>query len=167
MKKIIIIALSIVLLVGLFFVFNRTNTTADDVREISVEQASLKEEPRNFSATLATLELYDKVQVLEELETWLYVVTLDEDEFEGYIQESVVSSEDVGTDTSEDLASGESSTAGARGFSKEIEDDYKEETEYDYDAVDTAEAMTDDYVENPEENFKDFREEGNLGEFQD
>jgi hypothetical protein len=167
MKKIIIIVLSIVLLVGLFFVFNRTNTTADDVREISVEQASLKEEPRNFSATLATLELYDKVQVLEELETWLYVVTLDEDEFEGYIQESVVSSEDVGTDTSEDLASGESSTAGARGFSKEIEDDYKEETEYDYDAVDTAEAMTDDYVKNPEEDFKDFREEGDLGEFQD
>lgn len=167
MKKTIIIIMSVVLLVGFFFIISRTNTTADDVREVTVENASLKEEPRNFSSTLTSLGVGDKVQVLEELDTWLFVITLDDEEYEGYIQESVVSADSVGTETSGDLASGESSTAGARGFSKEIEDDYKEETEFDYEAVDTAEYMTDEYVKNPEEKFKDFRRDGSLGEYQE
>jgi hypothetical protein len=165
MKKIIAI-FSIILLVTIFMFAIKFSTKADDIREISVEQASLKEEPRNFSKTIHTLKLYDKVQILEQLDTWLLVVSLDTD-IEGYIQESVVSTDAVGTDVSDDLATGESSTAGARGFSSEVEAEYKDKSTFDYDSVDIAEKLTDPYSKNPEANFSKFREAGKLGEYQE
>ncbi len=137
----------------------------EDVREVSVEKAYLKEQPKNFSKTLKVLEFLDKVKVLDEDGTWLNVQTVDSEKTKGYIQESVVSTDELTSDVSDSVSYGQSATAGARGFNEETEEGYKDNNpEYDYDSVDTAEQMTEPYT-NPFETFTQFRESGSLGEY--
>lgn len=167
MKK-SIITISLMLLTVFLFLFVSgliLSDEKDDIREVSVEKAYLKEQPKNFSKTLKILELFDKVDVLDKDGTWLHVETADSDKLEGYIQESVVSTEELTSDVSDSVSYGQSATAGARGFNEETEDSYKDKNpQYDYESVDRAEKMTDAYS-NPFESFAEFREEGSLGEY--
>lgn len=164
MNKKILVNSSIIVIVLLLLIGGII--IAQDIRMISVESVYLKEKPQNFSKTLTTLQLHDKIEVLEELDTWLMVVTTDEEQMEGYIQTSAVSTEGIGSDTSDDISQGDAATAGARGFNEDIENEYKKDATYDYDAVDKAEKITDAYAKDPESLFRSFRKEGNLGEFQ-
>ncbi len=148
--------------VVLMFAFGN-NTKAGDIRYISVKSAPLKEEPKNFSKTLETLEELDEVEVLEKVGTWLLVIT--ESSMEGYIQESVVSVEIVSSDVSDELATGDSSTAGARGFNSEVEAEYKDKEDFDFESVDRAEKLTEKFPKNPDVRFAEFRRAGKLGEY--
>lgn len=163
MKKRIIISLlvSIILILTIFAGF----VLANDIRVISVEKAYLKEKPQNFSNTVATLEANDAVEILEELDNWFYVETVDEG-YIGYIQTSAVSTEVVSADVNDSTVVGEGATAGARGFNEDTEEEFKDTSDYDFDAVDRAESLTEEFVKDPMKDFMKFREEGSLGEYQ-
>ncbi len=164
MKK-IIIAVSVILTVTVLMFAFSNNTKARDIRYISVKSAPLKEGPRNFSKTIATLNENEKVEVLEKVETWLLVIS--EDDMEGYIQSSVVSTSTVKSGSGDNYAMGDSATAGARGFSSEVEAKYKNKKDFDYKSVDVAEKLTKEYPKNPEIKFAEFRKSGKLGEYID
>ncbi len=139
---------------------------AQTVLITTVEDAPLKKEPKNFSKTLKTLKLNEKIEIIDDVsDSWYFAKTTDKTE--GYIQKSIVGEPGVSTGTSDSSGQGESSTAGARGFTQEVEDGYKTTApDFNYNAVDKAEQMTNSYVQNPEQNFANFRQIGKLGEYQ-
>lgn len=159
-KKIysIIVFLAFQLIIGFGMIF------AQNFVLISVESAPMKEKPKNFSKTIKVLSLNDKIEVIEDMDNWLFAAA--DDGSEGYVQSSLIDNSGISLGTGDDIAQGDASTAGARGFNEDVENEYKKNnTTFNYDAVDDAEKLTDKYAKEHETLFEEFRKNGELGEY--
>jgi hypothetical protein len=142
-----------------------------DVGVVIVENASLKEKPKNFSPTLHLLQLNDEIIIWDYNDSWFEVEAGD---YFGWVKKeligkyksvSVVSQDEQGIEEGDTSDSDITSIADLTGFDYEIYQAYKQESEVDFQTIQHLHNMTDAFQKNPYKRFMQFREEAQIGEY--
>ena len=107
---------------------------------VSTKTAALKSSTWFFAGTTATLQMGDKVKVLEINGNWAQVRSVSNSSLTGWTAVSNLSARQI-------VASGSGATAGevalaGKGFNQEVENSYKTSGEYNFTDVDKTEANT-------------------------
>jgi hypothetical protein len=136
-------------------------TCLADTVTVQVKEGRVRKEPRFFSPSIAKVALGDKLEVLSTSGDWLEV---SHSGTQGWIHSNSVTTKTVSLSTTKSVGSETTSdevTLAGKGFSKEVEDQYKKEhPTYDFAAVDDIERR-----KLSERELEQFRREGRLGEF--
>ncbi len=149
-----------------------------DIGVVTVENAELKESPRNFSKTIAMLELNIEVIIWDYNDSWYEVEAGDNF---GWVKKEVIGEySSLTAESSDNLNVGDSTTAGAigtekgskvytiadlTGFNDVIFEAYKQVSEIDFQNIDLINKKTEEYISDPYNLFMEFRKEGELGEY--
>ena len=134
---------------------------------VTVREAEVRSTPSFLGRTVATLEYGDSVRIRNEQGSW-FEIDIPDSRDRGWVHAAALERKRIlfGARTEEvatDATSGEIALAG-KGFNKEVEERYIEETELDFFRIDQMEAFTVD-----SRTVGDFLREGglNLGEDND
>lgn len=168
----------IFLLTGSFLV---SQIDIGSVVNVSVEKTLVKEKPKNFCKTVATVEMNDELVVWDIVGNW-YLVELENGTEGWVIKDSVNTYVSLSSETSEVVTHGNNTTAGSIGSADPSEGVYTLESiagidellyerykdsisNENYAVIDRIDDLTSTYQENPYEEFNNFRKEGELGEY--
>jgi uncharacterized protein YgiM (DUF1202 family) len=150
MKKIILI--SLLCLISAVWVSAQKR---GDTMYVNIQKASLKTSTGFFAGTAGTLAYGDQVKVLEVKGKWLQVQSASGASVKGWIATASLTSKRI-TQGSNTVSSKELAMAG-KGFSEEVEQQYKTDKNLNYTGVDEVEKIV-----VPDEDLLAFIEEGHL-----
>jgi hypothetical protein len=153
-KKILILGLIILLLSVVFL-------AAAQTLKVTVKTTKLRNRPKFYAASVATLEFGDSIQKLDQQGDWIQGMTTTG--LQGWVHQSAVEKPSFsltarrteGTGTSAD----EVALAG-KGFNEQVEQEYRKTSDLDYTWVDRMAQM-----KISESEMERFLKEGKLGEF--
>jgi hypothetical protein len=132
-----------------------------DAVSIAVQETPLRERPSFLGSIIAELSYGDRVEVLESSGAWLRV-RLEGAEQEGWIAEAAASEERIVLDAGDADAQAEATddeiALAGRGFSEQVEAEFREQQDLDFSAIDELEAK-----EVPPETISAFLQEAGLG----
>ncbi|MCL2129206.1 MAG: hypothetical protein FWH35_02510 [Treponema sp.] len=111
-----------------------------DTAWIASKTAAIKTSTWFFAGTRGTLQLGDRVTVLQVSGNWAEVRSVANTSLSGWTQLVNLSSRQISTAAS-GASANEVALAG-KGFNQEVEDTYKTSGNYNYDDVDKVEAIT-------------------------
>ena len=137
---------------------------ADDYVFVALNQATVQDQPAYFSTKLADVKEGDRLRLTQLSNGWAAVVLTDGRA--GFIRETAVRTKAQNRDWSRVMGQPDSARdtyAAGKGFSPEVEEQYKKDTKLDYGPVDRMIAKPS--YPHPLDQLKKFREEGGLGEF--
>lgn len=125
----------ILLILCLCSVFAKTGTKM----YVKVEEAVLKESPSFWGKNGASVFYGEEVVILEEKNSWKKVQLVIDSSVSGWISESSLTKKRIVASGNRVSASTEELALAGKGFTAEIEAEYKKQTSLNYDAVDKLE----------------------------
>ena len=125
----------ILLILCLCSVFAKTGTKM----YVKVEEAVLKESPSFWGRNGASVFYGEEVVVLEEKNSWKKVQLVIDSSVSGWISESSLTKKRIVASGNRVSASTEELALAGKGFTAEIEAEYKKQASLNYDAVDKLE----------------------------
>ena len=125
----------ILLILCLCSVFAKTGTKM----YVKVEEAVLKESPSFWGKNGASVFYGEEVVILEEKKSWKKVQLVIDSSVSGWISESSLTQKKIVVSGSRVSASTEELALAGKGFTAEIEAEYKKQASLNYDAVDKLE----------------------------
>ncbi len=132
-----------------------------DTVSVQVKQARIRQAPRFFAPSVAKVSLGDRLEVVASSNDWLEVSFL---QLRGWIHTSSVTTKQVSLTTTKTVGAettAEEVTLAGKGFTKEVEDQYRNEhPSQNFAAVDEILRQ-----QPSEKELEQFRREGKLGEF--
>ena len=106
---------------------------------VKVEEAVLKESPSFWGKNGASVFYGEEVVILEEKNSWKKVQLVIDSSVSGWISESSLTKKRIVASGSRVSASTEELALAGKGFTAEIEAEYKKQASLNYDAVDKLE----------------------------
>lgn len=106
---------------------------------VKVEEAVLKESPSFWGKNGASVFYGEEVVILEEKNSWKKVQLVIDSSVSGWISESSLTQKKIVVSGSRVSASTEELALAGKGFTAEIEAEYKKQASLNYDAVDKLE----------------------------
>ena len=106
---------------------------------VKVEEAVLKESPSFWGRNGASVFYGEEVVVLEEKNSWKKVQLVIDSSVSGWISESSLTQKKIVASGNRVSASTEELALAGKGFTAEIEAEYKKQASLNYDAVDKLE----------------------------
>lgn len=106
---------------------------------VKVEEAVLKESPSFWGKNGASVFYGEEVVILEEKNSWKKVQLVIDSSVSGWISESSLTKKRIVASGNRVSASTEELALAGKGFTAEIEAEYKKQTSLNYDAVDKLE----------------------------
>ena len=125
----------ILLILCLCSVFAKTGTKM----YVKVEEAVLKESPSFWGKNGASVFYGEEVVILEEKNSWKKVQLVIDSSVSGWISESSLTKKRIVASGNRVSASTEELALAGKGFTAEIEAEYKKQASLNYDAVDKLE----------------------------
>ena len=125
----------ILLILCLCSVFAKTGTKM----YVKVEEAVLKESPSFWGKNGASVFYGEEVVILEEKNSWKKVQLVIDSSVSGWISESSLTKKKIVASGNRVSASTEELALAGKGFTAEIEAEYKKQASLNYDAVDKLE----------------------------
>lgn len=125
----------ILLILCLCSVFAKTGTKM----YVKVEEAVLKESPSFWGKNGASVFYGEEVVILEEKNSWIKVQLVIDSSVSGWISESSLTKKKIVASGNRVSASTEELALAGKGFTAEIEAEYKKQASLNYDAVDKLE----------------------------
>jgi len=136
MRKVFVFCVLFLLVSGaLFAQFKKGNTAW-----ISSKTAELKSSTGFFSSVKGTLQMGDEVTVLDTSGNWVEVQSKANAALSGWVAASSLSARRI-VSSGMGASASEIALAG-KGFSREVEDEYKRSGDYNFADVDKVEAIT-------------------------
>jgi hypothetical protein len=169
-RKSVMVVLSIIMVLGIS-VNIKAQLDIGDVGVVMVENAPLKEIPKNFSPTLHLLQLNDEIIIWDYNDSWFEVEAGDhfgwvKKELIGkYKSVPVVSHDEQEMEEGDVPHSDITSITDLTGFDYEIYQAYKQESDLDFQTIQHLHNMTDAFQNDPYNIFMQFREEAQIGEY--
>ena len=106
---------------------------------VKVEEAVLKESPSFWGKNGASVFYGEEVVILEEKNSWKKVQLVIDSSVSGWISESSLTTKKIVASGNRVSASTEELALAGKGFTAEIEAEYKKQASLNYDAVDKLE----------------------------
>ena len=106
---------------------------------VSVEEAVLKQSPSFWGKNGASVFYGEEVIILEEKNSWKKVQLVIDPSVSGWINESSLTKKKIVVSENRVSASAEELALAGKGFTAEIEAEYKKQGSLNYDAVDKLE----------------------------
>jgi len=126
---------------------------ASSIQYVSVQKLQLKKSPSYFSGSLASLAYGSQVTVISSKGKWSQVKSGNKT---GWVKKASLTKKKISSAGSANASAKEISLAG-KGFSQEIENEYKKSSGADYSSVDKMEKLS---ISDSQE--KAFLQEGSL-----
>lgn len=125
---------------------------------VSVEEAVIKDKPSFFGKSQDSVFYGDAVFVVEEKGKWKKIQLIEDPAVFGWVTTASLTKKKIVKTGSRVSASADELALAGKGFSEEVEKEYKKQVSLDYDAVDKLEENKIDF-----EHILDFMISGNLG----
>ena len=135
MKKLTVLLFILCLAVPMF------SASKGKTQYVAVDPAPLKAKPAASSKKVGTVEYASAVVVLKTEKNWVYVQLADNNEVEGWLPATALTSKKIKDKANSTSANADEIALAGKGFNSTIEAVYAEQYELNFDIVDYIESL--------------------------